>query len=365
MPPRTLLDVSEVLTVTTAAVVVPGRPGTSAVVASLGGREVVAELLAVVEAEYPVLADRPGGERVMVATWLAGYRSARTRRAYAADLTRWLDWLAARELEPLQARRVHVDLWVRQLLDADAVDSSVTRRLSAVSSWYRHLAEHDLIAANPAAAVRRPRVDPDHTTTVGLDRDQARGLLAAADTGRQRLRSAAAVRLLLHQGLRVDELCGADVADLGHDRGHQTLTVTRKGGARSSVALPAATGAALRAYLDARAIRPTGPAPAAAVTPADGPADPGPTAVASPKGTLDCVTAFGMTDFRDEVAKIAVPTLVIHGDSDQVVPFEVSGKRSHEAIVGSELVVIEGGPHAINATHPAEFNQAMLAFLAK
>ncbi len=86
---------------------------------------------------------------------------------------------------------------------------------------------------------------------------------------------------------------------------------------------------------------------------------------ASPKGTLDCVTAFGMTDFRDEVAKIAVPTLVIHGDSDQVVPFEVSGKRSHEAIVGSELVVIEGGPHAINATHPAEFNQALLAFLAK
>ena len=252
---------------------------TLAVVAALGGRQVVVELLAVVEAEHPVLADRPSGERVMVATWLAGYRSARTRRAYAADLVRWLDWLAARELGPLQARRVHVDLWVRQLLDAGAADSSVTRRLSAVSSWYRHLAEHDLIAANPAAAVRRPRVDPDHTTTVGLDRDQARALLAAADadTGRQRLRSAAAVRLLLHQGLRVDELCGADVADLGHDRGHQTLTVTRKGGARSSVALPAATGAALRAYLDARAIRPTRPAPAAAVTPADGPADPGPT----------------------------------------------------------------------------------------
>jgi len=86
---------------------------------------------------------------------------------------------------------------------------------------------------------------------------------------------------------------------------------------------------------------------------------------ASPKGTLDCVTAFGMTDFRDEVAKVTVPTLVIHGDSDQVVPFEVSGKRSHAAIVGSELVVIEGGPHAINATHPAEFNKALLAFLAK
>ncbi len=87
-------------------------------------------------------------------------------------------------------------------------------------------------------------------------------------------------------------------------------------------------------------------------------------AIASPKGTLDCIAAFGRTDFRDDVAKIGVPTLVIHGDSDGIVPFEVSGKRSHEAIQGSELVVIEGGPHGVNATHPAEFNQALLAFLA-
>ena len=88
-------------------------------------------------------------------------------------------------------------------------------------------------------------------------------------------------------------------------------------------------------------------------------------AVASPKGTLDCIAAFGRTDFREDVAKIGIPTLVIHGDSDAVVPFEVSGKRSAEAIPGAELVVIEGGPHGINATHPAEFNKALLAFLAR
>jgi non-heme chloroperoxidase len=88
-------------------------------------------------------------------------------------------------------------------------------------------------------------------------------------------------------------------------------------------------------------------------------------AITSPKGTLDCITAFGRTGFRDDVAKIQIPTLVVHGDSDAIVPFEVSGKRSHEAIAGSELVVIEGGPHGVNATHPAEFNKAPLAFLAK
>jgi integrase/recombinase XerD len=67
-----------------------------------------------------------------------------------------------------------------------------------------------------------------------------------------RLRAAAAIRLLLHQGLRVDELARADVTDLGHDRGHQILTVTRKGGPRVALVLPPATTAALDAYLTTR-----------------------------------------------------------------------------------------------------------------
>ena len=87
-------------------------------------------------------------------------------------------------------------------------------------------------------------------------------------------------------------------------------------------------------------------------------------AFASPKGTLDCIAAFGRTDFRGDLEKVDVPTLVIHGDSDAIVPFEVSGKRSAEVIEGSTLVVVEGGPHGLNATHPQQFNQALLEFLA-
>ena len=86
---------------------------------------------------------------------------------------------------------------------------------------------------------------------------------------------------------------------------------------------------------------------------------------ASPKGTLDCITAFGRTDFRDDVAKISVPTLVIHGDSDAIVPLEISGKRSHELIAGSELHVVQGGPHGINASHAEEFNRVLLDFLGR
>ena len=86
-------------------------------------------------------------------------------------------------------------------------------------------------------------------------------------------------------------------------------------------------------------------------------------AQASPKGTLECVGAFGRTDFRGDVAKVTVPTLVIHGDSDGVVPFEISGKRSAELIPGATLHVVKGGPHGINASHAKEFNAALLDFL--
>jgi len=85
--------------------------------------------------------------------------------------------------------------------------------------------------------------------------------------------------------------------------------------------------------------------------------------VASPKATYDCVDAFGRTDFRADVAALSVPTLVIHGDSDSIVPFEVSGLRSAATIPGAQLVVIKNGPHGVNVSHPDEFNAALLSFL--
>lgn len=87
-------------------------------------------------------------------------------------------------------------------------------------------------------------------------------------------------------------------------------------------------------------------------------------ALASPRATLACIAAFGETDFRADVAAVSVPTLVVHGSADQVVPFAVSGERSHKAIAGSELVVVDGAPHGLNVTHAHEFNKALLGFLA-
>jgi non-heme chloroperoxidase len=86
-------------------------------------------------------------------------------------------------------------------------------------------------------------------------------------------------------------------------------------------------------------------------------------AFASPKGTLDCISAFSRTDFRADLKKITVPTLVIHGDHDAIVPFEVSGERTAASVPGARLAVIKGGPHGLIVSHPKEFNAALLSFL--
>ncbi|AYN18597.1 alpha/beta hydrolase [Pseudomonas monteilii] len=85
--------------------------------------------------------------------------------------------------------------------------------------------------------------------------------------------------------------------------------------------------------------------------------------MASIKGTLDCVTAFSETDFRPDMAKVDVPTLVIHGDDDQIVPFETTGKRAAELIRGAELKVYAGAPHGFAVTHAQQLNEDLLAFL--
>ncbi|MCB8887832.1 alpha/beta fold hydrolase [Vreelandella malpeensis] len=86
-------------------------------------------------------------------------------------------------------------------------------------------------------------------------------------------------------------------------------------------------------------------------------------AFASPKATFDCIKAFSYTDFRDDLPKMKLPTLVIHGDADGIVPLDVSGKRASETLPHSKLEVIEGGPHGLNVTHAKEFNKTLIAFL--
>ncbi|WP_129125282.1 alpha/beta fold hydrolase [Geomonas oryzae] len=83
---------------------------------------------------------------------------------------------------------------------------------------------------------------------------------------------------------------------------------------------------------------------------------------ASPIGTLACVTSW-LTDFRDDLLSIKIPTLVIHGDDDRILPFAATGSRTHEAVAGSRLVVVAGAPHGLNWTHAEEVNDGLIDFL--
>jgi peroxiredoxin len=86
---------------------------------------------------------------------------------------------------------------------------------------------------------------------------------------------------------------------------------------------------------------------------------------ASPLGTAECINAFGTTDFRADLRKLTVPTLIVHGDADQIVPFDLSGKLTHEQLPGSRLEVLPGAPHGFAATHGLKLAELMIEFVRR
>jgi integrase/recombinase XerD len=103
----------------------------------------------------------------------------------------------------------------------------VTRRLCTIAGFYRYAVEEELLEHSPAAHVRRPRVDYE-SHAVALDRNELGALLVAAGLGPPA--EHALISPLALNGLRVSEATGADIDHLGLERGHRTLTITRKAG---------------------------------------------------------------------------------------------------------------------------------------
>jgi integrase/recombinase XerD len=184
----------------------------------------------------------------VAAAWLLGY-SGGTRRAYSTDLAGWGAWLERAGIEPFDAHRAHVEAFARDLELDGRAPATIARKLSALASFYAYALDESLIDRSPVARVRRPKVG-DESPSTGLDRDELRAFLAAAR--RSGPRDAALALLLALNGLRISEALGADVADLGTERGHRTLAIVRKGGKRARVPLAAPTAEAIDAYLAGR-----------------------------------------------------------------------------------------------------------------
>jgi non-heme chloroperoxidase len=85
--------------------------------------------------------------------------------------------------------------------------------------------------------------------------------------------------------------------------------------------------------------------------------------MAGHKNTYDSIKAFSETDFRDDLKKFNVPTLVIHGDDDQLVPIDNNARGSAARVKGAKLIVYAGAPHGITDTHKDRVNQDLLSFL--
>ena len=81
--------------------------------------------------------------------------------------------------------------------------------------------------------------------------------------------------------------------------------------------------------------------------------------MAGHKNTYDCIKAFSETDFTEDLKKFDVPTLVIHGDDDQIVPIDAAGQASAKIVKNSTLKVYPGAPHGLTDTHQGTTQQAV------
>ncbi|TBN42761.1 alpha/beta hydrolase [Paracoccus subflavus] len=86
---------------------------------------------------------------------------------------------------------------------------------------------------------------------------------------------------------------------------------------------------------------------------------------ASPRATLECVTAFGTTDFTGDVSGITVPTLIVHGTGDKTVPIAATAQRLADMLPQATLREYKGAPHGLTATHADQLTQDLLEFLSQ
>lgn len=81
------------------------------------------------------------------------------------------------------------------------------------------------------------------------------------------------------------------------------------------------------------------------------------------KNAYDCIRAFSETDFTEDLKQFDIPTLVVHGDDDQIVPIDAAGRASAKLIANARLVVYAGAPHGLTDTHKELLNADLLAFI--
>lgn len=181
--------------------------------------------------------------------FLAGYKKS-TRRCYRGVLKLYTGWCIQNGLDPMAARRPHIDLFVRWLEEVDYARNTRAKYVSAVCLFYTFMHEQKYIDENPATRVKRPKWDQE-SSAVGLTHLQFEALLHAADESSNRY-DYALVTMLGLLGLRRAEASNARIEDLALSRGHRVLRVVGKGEKPAVIPLPPAVQRAIDRAIDGR-----------------------------------------------------------------------------------------------------------------
>src|ERR1700727_3133504 len=188
--------------------------------------------------------------RLAVAAYLARFKGS-SRAHTESDLRCYLTWCAERRLDPLAARRPHLELYIRWMQEIRRFKpSTVSRRFSVTAGFYRPCVLDGILEHSPAEHVRRPAV-PAESPTLGFTHLQFEALLTAARKSPNRY-DFALVAMLGLLGLRIFEATGADITDLSEEHGHRVLRVCGKGTKVVLVPLPPAVGRAIDRAISTR-----------------------------------------------------------------------------------------------------------------
>jgi site-specific recombinase XerD len=192
--------------------------------------------------------------RLAVAAYLARFTGS-SREHSESDLRCFLTWCAERGLDPLAARRPHLELYLRWMQEIRHFKpSTVSRRFSVTAGFYRTCVIDGVLEHSAAEHVRRPTV-PAESPILGFTHLQFEARLTAARESPQPC-DFALVAMLGLLGLRIFEATGTDIADLGEEHGHRVLRVCGKGSKIVLVPLPPAVGRAIDRALGIRASGP-------------------------------------------------------------------------------------------------------------
>ncbi|MGV9364993.1 tyrosine-type recombinase/integrase [Amycolatopsis sp. NPDC003731] len=175
----------------------------------------------------------------LAATAYLGRYSGASRRHSESDLRIFFTWCGERDRAPLTASRPQIELYVRWMQEVRRFKpSTVSRRMSVVTGFYRTCVIDTVLEHSPAEYVRRPMV-PNESPALGLSHLQFEALLSAARESVNPF-DFALVAMLGLLGLRVFEACAADISDIGEEHGHRVLRVIGKGSKVALVPLPPA-----------------------------------------------------------------------------------------------------------------------------